>query len=103
MPYVPSHPTRTAAPNGQDRRGGATQMTPEPGTNGRTNDRDNHRILRIALAVVLVAFLGVLAFNAFWLPGTGSSTETPTVTETVPNTVPGTNTPARVGRDPAPR
>lgn len=101
MPSASSQPPRHAHPQGQSRRGGATQLTPEPGTNGRTNDRDNHRALRIALALVIVVFLGVLAFNIFWLPGSGSDSQAPTATEAAPNTVPGTNTPARVGTDPA--
>jgi len=107
MPSVPSSSTPAHASNRPsnpaDRQGGATQRTPQPGSNGRMNERDNQRLLRIALAVVVLAFLGVLTFNAFWLPGTGSTTEAPVPTETAPNTVPGTSAPASIGSNPAPR
>lgn len=104
MPHVPSsHPPSSHTSTRPDRQGGATQRTPQPGSNGRMNERDNQRLLRIALVAVVLAFLGVLAFNAFWLPGTGSTTDAPVPTEAAPHTVPGTSTPAGIGMDPAPR
>lgn len=59
MPDMPST-------NRKDRRGGATQLTPRPGTNGRTNDRDNRRILRILVIAAVVLLVGWLIFNGFW-------------------------------------
>ncbi|MDA7415431.1 hypothetical protein PGB34_03555 [Xenophilus arseniciresistens] len=66
-PQAHAHP-RTREPEAA-RAGGATQRTPAPGTNGRMTERDNQRILRIALVVVVLAFAGVLMLNAFWQPG----------------------------------
>ncbi|RYF61776.1 MAG: hypothetical protein EOO27_00665 [Comamonadaceae bacterium] len=54
-------------PNGrQDRRGGTTQLSPRPGTNGRTDGRDDRRILRYLVAAAVVLLLGALVFNGFW-------------------------------------
>lgn len=103
MPYVSSPKPASRPSNSPERQGGATQRTPQPGSNGRMNERDNQRILRIALVGVIVVLLGVVAFNAFWLPGSGSTADAPVPTEAAPNTVPGTNSPARVGMDPTPR
>lgn len=87
--------------NRQDRRGGATQRTPVPGSNGRMNERDNQRILRIALAVVIVVLIGVLAVNAFWLPGTGSSTDAPVPTAPAANSTSPSGAPPATGGAPS--
>lgn len=79
----------------QARPGGATQRTPVPGSNGRMNERDNQRILRIALVVIVLAFAGVLLLNAFWQPGARISNAPQTATPPAATSAqPGTGTPA---------
>ncbi|WP_225781305.1 hypothetical protein [Xenophilus sp. Marseille-Q4582] len=108
MPTTASPRAQETRQDRPERRGGATQLTPEPGTNGRMNERDNRRILRIAVVLVIALLAGVLAFNAFYLPRGGSTTDAPVQTSPLqnapspagtPNTAPGTEP----GTAPAPR
>lgn len=49
-----------------DRRGGATQRTPEPGTNGKMNERDNRRIFVVLIVLLAAVVTGLLIFNGVW-------------------------------------